>query len=862
MQRQQYLSQTPPSKFLKLIAVSFLFAMFFVVPALADTVLEDIQIDLGIEIGNIDYDFADQDTNIEKKRFVSYKIELRNNGDVQHKDLVVLMDTPDYMEYVQNSTEMISDSMPQGTFVADTNEKSPLELGYQIPNIEVGETFIITAWFQASVSDDITDDSLDTMAWANVWGKYSAMPIVSNFVNNTISGEAISTIAVKPIISPLAGTSVNSAYQIMYAYEIRNVGGMPATGIMFTTFTPEHTLCVEGCGIFTIGGLGPNETMYVVMKVVVSSDLNGVSEISNVGYDIVGDNFETIQNRTPIIHIIDSSVGAQEGEFSVNIGQVPNIILNSPNGSPRADQADRTETQYSLSYQGRNQSYTWPTLSSNQSTTIHHFKCADYTYPQQHGAYTYAYNSNGGGCDNIYLCPISSSSISFDVDTVLPESTPKLEFTINETNYQYGDQTAVHSYMKNGGIINVPSTFTESRAVENGAVGIISTAVSATVSEDQYQYNQVDTTLWCTYTTCGETSCTNHDVYRPVYKWQKVSSTPITLEDTDSTDITVYTSTAWLKTEGGHIGTNDNITNIAGEYGTTINKTDLSYDTSSSFLTSNSYVKEGHETSSSLYTPPLTDDMPYGGRNADYMIFGKNGTGTMKTSCGGDGANCDDWKVSGTEFPFVQRGEVYDRTNNARDYYEDLLVQEKYGEVKTDELPSLLTGIIELGDDIIWNNTNDITIGQNGADDSVMFSGGQVRIYTDGDVYINANIIYDISSSTNYNDITSVRIDANNIYVSGEVTDISVMLLARNEFHSGVSKKQLRILGDVIAGSSYWEREPLMEYSPKDINSPSEYIIEDMRKYIVPAPGDTEIPDNYTIWTQVNPSTGEVLDAY
>ena len=135
-------------------------------------------------------------------------------------------------------------------------------------------------------------------------------------------------------------------------------------------------------------------------------------------------------------------------------------------------------------------------------------------------------------------------------------------------------------------------------------------------------------------------------------------------------------------------------------------------------------------------------------------------------------------------------------------------------------------------------------------------------IYTKGDVYINADIKYKTSRSSNYNDITSVRIDARNIYVNGEVEDLEVMLLAREGFHSGVSKKQLRILGDVIAKNTFWEREPLLEYDVEEVNKPSEYIIEDMRKYIVPAPGDTELPDDYTIWRQVNPATGEVLDSY
>ena len=86
--------------------------------------------------------------------------------------------------------------------------------------------------------------------------------------------------------------------------------------------------------------------------------------------------------------------------------------------------------------------------------------------------------------------------------------------------------------------------------------------------------------------------------------------------------------------------------------------------------------------------------------------------------------------------------------------------------------------------------------------------------------------------------------------------------MARDTFKSGESRKQLRVLGDVIANNTVWERQPLLEFSPKEFNKPSEYIIEDMRKYVVPPPGDTEVPDDYNVWRQVNPSTGEVLDGY
>lgn len=394
--------------------------------------------------------------------------------------------------------------------------------------------------------------------------------------------------------------------------------------------------------------------------------------------------------------------------------------------------------------------------------------------------------------------------------------------------------------MKNGAIFPIPDladphSLTESRAVENGTTGIVSTNVGFSFSEDKWVYTPTGSAFLCWHTySCGRRCRRRDPLYRPIYTWVKNPSA-YSESASASTDITVYTSTAWLKTEKGHVGTNAEITN-GGD--TQANYVDLGIPGFENLLTP-----------SSNYTPP-------GETNADYMIFGKNGTGSFQSASG------DAYKKTGTTFPYLQRGDAYDRGNHPRDFYQDMLVREKYGQVVSDRLPSAIYDSIDLGDGLVWSNTEDLTIGQAGIDDTVIIQGGQSRIYTTGDAYINGNIKYAASTGSHYNDITSLRIDARNIYVSGEVTDLEAMLLARDSFHSGVSKKQLRILGDVIARQSFWEREPLSEINPIEFNKPTEHLIEDLRKYIIPAPGDAELPDDYNVWRQVNPSSGQTLDSY
>ncbi len=877
-----------------------LFIALFLVPRAAHgaSLYSDISVGLAIEIGNDLHDYADAGLAVEKGRFVEYKITITNNGDIPHSDVVVQMDNPDYMVYVPGTTYMDIGS-DYNENIPDSGSMSSFNTGYVLDNIDPGQSVSFYTQYRVQVPENVLDDPLYTLAWASVSDVYSGIPVLSQTVETTISSEAKPIVQSTVEVLPGPETPISPGMQIVYNYNLHNVGGVATSEITLTTYLPENTTCVSGCGTFKLDSLQPNEeSIPHTMIFTVNPDFAGATTM-NINYDVSGENFDKIEHRETIELSVTDGSGyggvygsgyAQElNQFTLIINQVPNFILNSADGvNARPDKADLTETQYTLLYGGRGQPYTYQTISDtgNSVTTR---PCGSYTHPNKFGAYFYAYSSDGDqNSESLSGIGLSSAPIEFNVNTVLPETSPKLEFTVNTPMYSFGTTTDVNGYMQNGGSIDIPGipevgqAFTESRAVENGAMGIVSSEVTANVLEDlwQYKYAGRDEYLCTRCHSCGDDDTCCDDYYRPVYTWQKVGSSNVELKDDDTTNISVYTSTAWLKTQGGHIGTNDSFTNEAGTFGSLdVNLVDLPFyedinNDDDYYHRENGYLKTDHPTSSSEYTPP-------GEFNAEYMVFGNVGVGDMKTSCGQNGeSDCESWYATGfTPFrnenegaSFVQKGDAYDRINNPRNYDNtespdnpsDLIDREKFGEVRTNELPTTLTGTVELGDNVIWNNgTSDITIGSGAIDDDVVvFSGGQARIYTKGDVYIKGDIKYQTSRSSDYNNITSVRIDARNIYVDGEVEDIEAMLLARGEFHSGVSKKQLRILGDVIAGKTFWEREPLLQFDVEEINQPSEYIIEDMRKYVVPAPGDTELPDDYTIWRQVNPATGEVLDGY
>ena len=838
-----------------IIFVSLIVALSGAMPVSADTPLEDVTLRLSVETQDLVYDFKDDGEVVQKERIVIYALEVVNEGASTLNDLRLFMDSPDYMEYLPDSSTFQKGLSGIPSHLDDIEGNSPLMPGYLIDSLPAGERYIFESRYQVKVPVNVTDDPLYTVAWASLVGPYSAIPVMSNPVNSIISGLPAGVMSVQVTPYPSKNTVVFSGSNIVYKYKITNSGGLPLQNVTLVNYVPEGTQCIDGCGTIKLPApLQPGESINIEMTVKVITSDPDTDYITNIGYDASASGMEYTEVRQEIAHPLNSEIQVGNGSFTLLTEQVPNLVLNSPNGQPRADQGDISETQYAILYSGRGKTNTFdPTAAGygvyDSGANFTNGACGTRYLPHGKNSSVYAYNSYGGGCSRMSASCIASTPLEFDITTQLPTGRPKLILLDSGASgktdlFAYGSTSEVNKFMKSGGLIEVPRGFTFSRAVQDGAVGYSNSHIaSRVIKEDLWQYVQVDS--YSESCNCGEDGC-DHATY-PIYEWRMSSSTPIPmLEDDDTTQIQVYSSTAWLKTEGGHIGTNGAIINNE----TAANHVNLEFGGGDG-MDRNAYVYDPNTilTPTSIYTPE-------GATNADYMIFANQGNESFVTDAG------ESWAVTGTDFGFLNHGEAYDRTNNPRSYEEDLLIREKYGDVKEDELPTTLQGTIDIEDGIVWKKSGNLYIGREGITDEVFFDGGQSRIYVEGDVYINANIFYANSSADSYNEITSVRIDARNIYVNPEVTDIELLLQARDNFYSGEGYDQLRILGDVIAGNAHWERKPVLEVDPDEVNKPSEYIIEDLRKYVIPVPGDTELPDEYDIWRQVNPSTGQVLDAY
>ncbi|QQR83369.1 hypothetical protein IPJ72_06250 [Candidatus Peregrinibacteria bacterium] len=794
-----------------------------------------LQLEINDGSSGNDRDFNDQNKTVEKGRLLQYRIQVENKTAHHLKNVIVHMDVPAYLDYRPHSAIQLNTLAP----LVGGETQSPFVNGYKIPSLPSGEQW--AAEWQAQVKLDLPDDVLHNLAWALVYDDQTAIPRASNVIPLTIEGSPQPRLVVSLDSFPKANQAVRSGEIIQYRYRIENVGGLPASQVRLLWAAPPYTQCQQNCQSVLMPTLATAGIEEAVLQVQVGDVPMTDAVIRHQPVQVRVDNqWETTVDFAWEHPVINAWIDNPTSPFRVMIRQSPNTVLNSPNQAARKDGADRTESKYQIHFSGTGAgpllAQISPQFGPNPVNPTREPSCLEY-YAYPPGTTFTTYNSSDppaldcqgprptdatrAGCQ-LQLAP---SPLAVTIQTELPQSAPALEWVAPyEPNYLHAmPLVALNQFMASGGIFEVipPNRdFHKSRATQNGALGTVKTSIRLDAVEKKWRFEPDGTTARVCQIPGGKGASSPYSI--PRYRWQLVGSPQtITLQDEAQTHITVYTSTAWLKTERGHVATNDAWTNRQNQ----ANQVSLGLE------------QYSYYTDSATYSPP-------GEYNGDYMIFGKNGTDAMTSRAG------EKWQQTGTAFPFASRGEAYERTDNARNFKTDLIEKQRYGPVKVDQLPAKLTGTIQLENQTVWYQTGDLVLGNEGIDDTITWAGGQSRIYVEGTVFINANLKYATSSASHHPSITAVRIDARDIVISGEVETIESFLLARSQFFSGESDRQLRILGDVIADQANWQRRPLAQVNPATFNAPSEHIIEDPRKYVLPPPGDAGLSDTNHWWRQ------------
>lgn len=504
-----------------------------------------------------------------------------------------------------------------------------------------------------------------------------------------------------------------------------------------------------------------------------------------------------------------------------------------------------------------------------------------------------------------------------------------------------------NSYLRDGAQQIIRNTDLESYAKNIGKSGIVFADINAKILKTAWKYEEVSkkVVIW-EYSELnddrlgldrnrdipyyvpdgGENYGYSYDFYieMPKYAWTRTSfentQKELVMEEVldirsyDQAQVDVFSSAAWIKTEGGHLGTNKEIKSEGG---------------ADNMLKFRNYVGDD-EIQETEFTKPK-DFAPENQDNAEFMVYAPStlneDTGKSEFSSAARWYHTID-SESKDKYGYNQKGEEFDNGVDCSsvsvsdldkyeqgckyDYRSELIEKQSYGEVidlveeckdyvsdnaqiwgteaardlcntylkqyrgLSVDLYDPVGGIrLELNNRFvirkgfnlpkgkIYYIPSDYFLDLGHADEDLILDGSSARLEVDSDVNIEGNIFYASSKAANYLDIPNLRLSGKEIRVSPEVEYIEMQITA-DKFYTGQSHEQLKILGDVIAGETYFQRSPTNVLSADELesNPPSELIIEDLRKYIIPSPGDTILRDREEVWQQVNPSTGKLVDPY
>jgi hypothetical protein len=689
--------------------------------------------------------------------------------------------------------------------------------------------------------------------------------------NICVSVEEAPRLTAKLTSLPLAGSTVYQGSHITYFLEISNQSLQAVAELKIQKQQPQQTECVAGfcVDISLQEPLALSQkfgTHYEDLFVKVNDDAQG-EIIQHNGYIIryQGADGDELQVHTNSIEHALITAPEPVGEFRHDIRLSRRTALNTADRErPRSDGGDRIEIEHEFTYEGRQYSPVWPEMSGyrNHRKNVCSWQFPSYEhYDASFNANSIVYNSTQRHSSLRSFDQIRSADVDFQITTLVPSERPELLVDPGENDYQDqfeyrfsgSDRSSrgLNGFMNGGGTISSSELENTSlRAVKDGVAGKIETSNTALttqgsgfVSEDYWLYAMTGYRMdWWRCTRCTGNGCYRYPAYVPIYKWKLTSSNPIPMLAHDQDYVTVLTSVAWLQTKNGHVGFGSPLWETGPNTGDP-NWVDLGDKLIPSAMKWHTPPNESNADLLVLHTG--AQDPVQSGLGASGRVGRENSQGFIDSPLEGVGRQ-------------LARGDAYDREENPREYLDDLLNRQLYGQVvrlnQATELPPGLSrngsefqieGSLFLENDTIYHLKGELRIGKVGGQ-PVSLSSGRARLLVDGSAQILSNVEYASSDASELSQVTSVRLHTlEDIQIHPSVTDVELMMLAESRFSSGKSDKQLRILGDVIAQTVAWERRPLNNprESDEEVNKPSEIIYEDFRKYLVAPPGDRKLAE-------------------
>jgi hypothetical protein len=568
------------------------------------------------------------------------------------------------------------------------------------------------------------------------------------------------------------------------------------------------------------------EINYTVQTTDLNSVWDIITEQCNLEF-VKADLTSETRTSNDVSHtIIERSTAVAWWSFSLELYSRPKL-LNTPDWELRPDGADVSPIKYTYKYTGSNHDYMYPEVSNAGTTTVSRSDC-EYTHPYKLNSVTYNINSSSTSSrDSLSL---SSNNIDFQFNTTLPSVIPKTilsSWTLTPTHYVSWDEA--NSWFKDGWTKEAPISSTEHRAMVNGTDWRIESNVAWTPTLDTWKYVPSWDEYSCDYYHDSD-NCDGHTWNTPLYHWEMIYRETLNFNADNYRFVTVWGSTAWLKTENGHVHTNNNLT----EDWTSAN----TYDLWEVWYTSVVSAPK-------LYSPP-------GSSHWDYVVSTNTPSTNLESKKG---------RYLYNKVAKQWHGYVYDRETNARDFYIDLIDKQKFWPVQEEGEDNLANPLWEINLELnnVYYYPWDLTI-----EDSswmVYVKWNKWTIVVGWDLYINSDVTYFKEAKDDIKKLAYLGIIVKwSVYIDGWVTDTVWSWHVDWMLHTWDSVYTLRHLGSWTADSFDFQRQAPEHYE-RDVNEPSEWIVFNDQVYFTTPPWFAELDDG--IWsykTNINQFTWEEVE--
>jgi len=760
----------------------------------------------------------------------TYKMEVCNNKALMVDNVIVKVNYPSKTTLVWTWLDLLSSSLLLNWSLLDDPVNDSNKINVSNINWEIN-LWNIPWWgscryltYQVIVDNTVIEG--DSLRVKNEF-KYSTFDY--SFTNETRNDINTPDEDITPLLTanPVWGSNVDQWDFIEYTVDYSNTW---TSSFSWAVLCPrmsdtEETTCEIGqCSEFEFIDLKSWETWSFSYSVKIKntvSDWDVLPEQCSISY------WNSVKNTNIVNHNISlSSQTVSWWDFYFTFETRPKLI-NSPDWNPRPDYLDQDSIRYDMNYIWSQHPTMYPESSNPWTYSYWSVNCWPSSLPYKPNSYTYVANSSSTSPKSSFNLP--SKDLVWQINTVIPSSKPKTilhSWSLNPTYSQ--TESWLNDWFKNWWTYYMPTDTTVHRAIENGTNWTITSVATTSLPVQKWQYIPYANAR-CSYW-CGEDS-TCHRSYN-LYRREVVSTVNYPYSDDMIWNVTVAWSSWWLKTQWWHVHTNNNLTE--------------------DWTSSNTYNLWGGLTnvvsSPKLYSPPWS-------AHGDYIVSTNTNTTNLKS-------NKNWYAVRDLK---LWHWYIYDRNDNARDFYDDILNKKMFWDVKTESENNLANPLWDF--DMEMNNIYyypwDLTIEDTDWRVEIWWNKWTIIVWWD--LYINTDIFY-----------KSVTVDKSkylpylglyvkwNVYVKWWTNSVNYTIWA---WHVDWT---LNTWDSVYTYKHYWQiatnninlQRKAPEYYERSVNEPSEYILFHDQIYFSQPPWFAELDEwiwsfhpwvNQYSWEIINP---------